>query len=145
MKLTIKHLAGYLPYGLKCHLMGMCVEGTEYNDKPIPQIFLIEGANSESVEVWSQKTITDNWHYSDVFPLLRPLSQLSQEIEHNGVRFVPKEWLRMNYIGENIGLNPATWSYRTIQKLQQWHFAIDIPSELYIEMDAIPTTKPNIA
>lgn len=86
-----------------------------------------------------------HYYLDQIKPYKRSLSQLTQEIEHDGVRFVPKEWLRMNYIGENIGLNPATWSYRTIQKLQEWHFAIDIPSELYIEMEAIPTAKPNIA
>lgn len=83
-QLELKHLAPYLPYGLKCCLMG---EIDEETDKPIQ--FLIEGANTEFVEVWSNKTITDQWHYEDVFPILRSLSDLTKEIEVNGEIFLP--------------------------------------------------------
>ena len=130
----------------------------------------------------------------NIKPLLRSLSQLTQEIEVDGVRFVPIVELYkiavndiFTYVpdfdvsiiahenntlglvvkevdnGERNGFTlnyPTEYEYRfefklslnnekeshsynlnqfqLFQKLQEWHFAIDIPSELYIEMEAIP-------
>jgi len=141
------------------------------------------------------------YYLDEIKPYKRSLSQLTQEIEHDGVRFVPMVELYkiavndiFTYVpdfhvtmiahaentfglvvkevisGERNGFTlnyPTEYEYRfefqlslnneqkssfynlnqfqLFQKLQQWHFAIDIPSELYIEMEAIPTTKPNIA
>lgn len=88
-KLKFEHLAPYLPYKLKCNLVGMHVEGSEYDDPPIAEIFIIEGANTKLVEVWSNKTITDGWNYDEVFPILRPPANLTKEIEVNGEKFIP--------------------------------------------------------
>ncbi|MGV0847411.1 hypothetical protein ACTS9T_12695 [Empedobacter falsenii] len=76
MKLELKHLAPYLAYELKCCLMGA------KDEKENPLSFLVEGASKEFVEVWSKKTITDQWTYEDVFPILRPLSDLTKEINY---------------------------------------------------------------
>jgi hypothetical protein len=132
------------------------------------------------------------YYLYNVKPYKRSLSQLTQEIEVDGVRFVPLvelakiqyselEWsiednsclARLNIgvlleftIDEEI---PFYKEYHNNmfgqrkregyddmfladikpsavrEKLKEWHFAIDIPSELYIEIEAIPTTKPNTA
>jgi len=120
------------------------------------------------------------YYLDEIKPYKRNLNQLTQEIEHDGVRFVPiVELLKLKHKAwndEKIGTRyaeiefeetpnqvKAYYSFHAlneiriwkksleleefwiIQKLQEWHFAIDIPSELYIEMEAIPTTKPNTA
>jgi hypothetical protein len=76
MKLETKHLAAYLPYEL------------EVFNKFYSNIENLLAINT------SGTCFTDNFfkewlHISKYKPLLRPLSQLTQEIEHNGERFVP--------------------------------------------------------
>ena len=61
---------------------------------------------------------------SDYSIILHPLSDLTKEIEHKGDRFVPKQVLHTQYVCEMIGLNPATWSFRIMLKLIEWHFDI---------------------
>jgi|688.fasta_scaffold20377_9 hypothetical protein len=81
MKLEINHLAPYLPYGLKCQAMGEMVDGTEY-DKPIPKLLTIVGVEYDQVSVEGiRKTITENVHIEDCFPILRPLSALETNME----------------------------------------------------------------
>ena len=71
MNLELKHLAGYLPYGLK-------VSHTNWNE-----ILTMDycGDNSESL------SILDVEEYAK--PILHPLLDLSNEIEINGNNFVP--------------------------------------------------------
>lgn len=79
-KLELKHIAPYLPYGICCYLMG----------EPTHNIIEIVGANIDYVEIHEiGRTITDEYTYCDITPKLRPLYQLTQEIEHNDERFVP--------------------------------------------------------
>jgi len=70
MKLELKHLAPYLPYGLK-------------TDKGI--LSGIELSNNESDIYWidNDKGIGHHYDYADFKPILRPLSDLTKEIEHN--------------------------------------------------------------
>lgn len=60
----------------------------------------------------------------NIKPILRPLSDLTKEIEHNGEIFIPSVTLRLSYPTEMIGLNPATWSFRVVLKLIEWRFDI---------------------
>jgi hypothetical protein len=88
MELELKHLAGYLPYGLKCHCLGLYVEDEEEN--PIPLEVIICGLSNHCVEILGiKKTVTECFFINDVLPLLRPLSSLIKEIEVDGKRFVP--------------------------------------------------------
>jgi hypothetical protein len=78
-KLEIKHLAPYLPYGLK-------IQGQTH--KSIETLFGLKGETvfveySQSLYAWAD--------IFDIKPILRPLSDLTKEIEHNGERFVPSE------------------------------------------------------
>jgi len=146
MKLTIKHLAGYLPYGL----LGISPSGNTFR-LGINSNMLGKGIETRSIETF----LEDQYK-----PLLRSLSQLTQEIEHDGVRFVPygyfyddpendwfdgNVWLNYMFEGNTDKTDINFIPFYIVEKLQEWHFAIDIPSELYIEMEAIPTTKPNTA
>lgn len=72
MKLELKHIAPYLPYGLKC--MYGC----------------IMDANNDHVEILNENNIQQvlNGHGTFVIqPILRPLSDLTKEIEVNGTKY----------------------------------------------------------
>lgn len=78
--LTLEHLSAYLPYELK-----MIFEGTG------GRIITLMGINNQG-----KYGVTITGGEGAMFlntcrfkPLLRPLSQLTQEIEHNGETFVP--------------------------------------------------------
>jgi hypothetical protein len=83
--LTLEHLAPYLPYGLKGNCSGLSRD--PYGENTPIQVTLV-GLNKEWVEVQADSDDYD-YHINDFFPLLRPLSDLTKEIEHNGEKFVP--------------------------------------------------------
>lgn len=88
MELELKHLAGYLPYGLKCHCLGLYVEDEEEN--PIPLEVIICGLSNNCVEILGvKKTVTECFFINDVLPLLRPLSSLIKVIDVDGKSFIP--------------------------------------------------------
>jgi hypothetical protein len=80
MKLEIKHLSAYLPYGLKLYAGEYFVENNldVILDRLDVTTKAIDASNLDGV-----------WFIDEVKPLLRPLSQLTQEIEVNGEKFVP--------------------------------------------------------
>lgn len=74
MKLTLEHLAGYLPYGLK---------GVDY----------FQGHTLiRDITVNNVMSIVDG--DTKLKPILRPLSDLTKEIEVNGEKFVPMKRLK---------------------------------------------------
>ncbi|ANS04913.1 hypothetical protein [uncultured Mediterranean phage] len=126
MKLKIEYLAPYLPYGLKLKEQGfiyvlsgvtighmLCYENGDL-DKEIFDIDLLE----ESVK-----------------PILRPLSDLTKEIEADGEKFVPTENLNTEYPllidggvfftdSCNLNMLEITEIYEIFQKLLEWHFDV---------------------
>lgn len=88
MKLEIKHLAPYLPYELKCYQSGEYVKGTENNEKPKPNLYTITGITTDCTGIIRVEAIDNEYflqpHIEDVFPILRPLSDLNKEITING-------------------------------------------------------------
>jgi len=75
MELELKHLAAYLPYGLK-------IQGQTHGE-----IQEMTGLNSGVVMINHN---TKGWaDFYDIKPILRPLSDLTKEIEINGEKFVP--------------------------------------------------------
>jgi hypothetical protein len=127
--LEFKHLAPYLPYGLKMNY------GIHY---PV----LCGLNNADSVWLKYIDGTTREQHISDYKPILRPLSDLKKEIEHSGEKFVPIDWLNENKsVSLIIGIRPNTgeetvFNERTnssnirffehciIEKLLEWHFDI---------------------
>jgi len=115
MKLELKHLAGYLPYGLKCLAQGECekffdMQGiTDFTDVDLHE---------------TGRTVSEQYDIEDVFPILRPLSDLTKEIEVNGEKFVPST------LGLGLPLDDLTseeilkLKYTTVNKLLSWHFDI---------------------
>lgn len=79
----LKVYSSYLPYGVK-------VVDDEYKD--IHTLFTVCSNNSIVVKNNEDKGV-DVLIYGDFKLLLRPLSDLTKEIEHNGKQFVPLEVL----------------------------------------------------
>jgi hypothetical protein len=113
MKLELKHLAGYLPYGLK-------YKNNYFEDKRIIELtpFLL---SFHSVD------------FNKIKPILYPLSDLAKKIEVNGEKFVPIIKLNLDYDwSDNIsiydfstitGLNMED-IYFVTDSLLEWHFDI---------------------
>lgn len=137
-KLKLEQLACYLPYGLKFI----------YNDAPIKineweLVSLGKRANSNEFVALATRADYKNQIHTTIElikPILRPLSDLTNEIEHNGEKFVPKDILYKNHCGLEFdkdfevdtyssgegGHNSySLWEgYDVIQKLISWHFDI---------------------
>lgn len=120
MKLELKHLAPYLPYGLKI----MYTQRNEKHDLYFHNITAI---------------CTEQNHLK---PILRPLSDLTNEIEIEGKIFVPKceldcicrdlEFYSFNFKYFTVGNQDKNYGqeydlidiYNVMQKLFEWHFDV---------------------
>ena len=118
MKLELKHLAPYLPYGLKYRLHGNFPIQNGV-DNWIEDIREISPFNFTLEKVLTWETCK---------PILRPLSDLTKEIEVDGERFIPLKYI----FGEDFNPNDEFWinldvlciAYREIQLLFEWHFDV---------------------
>lgn len=82
MKLEIKHLVGYLPYGLKAK---MNVFGDNQTDVGIEGISVIGEVELSGI----RSTVNEFFDISEIKPILHPISDLTKEIEVNREKFVP--------------------------------------------------------
>ena len=135
MKFELKHLAPYLDHRLK-------IQGQTHGE-----IQELSGLREGIVY-----TIEGNklYGWTDIFnikPILRPLSDLTKEIEVNGERFVPVRILMCaaykaydsNYDLLFATQEPTRMPYHIVQKLYEWHFDVFglIPNNLAIDMNTI--------
>lgn len=141
MKLELKHLAGYLPYRLNI---------LYWNGNAKEYIKILQVLHYENRHV-----LGSDKHK----PILRPLSDLTKEIEHNGEKFVPLEVLNnmlftkhssLEYYSSehcngailfstNIsGFNILSMNEK-IQKLYEWHFDLHnlIEKNLAIDINTL--------
>jgi hypothetical protein len=128
MKLEFKHLAPYLPYNIE----------------------FLDNAKSETIIGWKDDRIyIDNCHKSGYCRideintlLLRPLTDLNQELEINGETFIPTtrifELFGMHYsfvFGGDIEhritmyingdwVEVSSFPYEIVNKLFEWHFDV---------------------
>jgi hypothetical protein len=134
-ELELKHIAPYLPYGLK---------GTD-NESIYTLKFGLWEHISATLECG--RSIGFNFLETDFFsikPILRPLSDLTKEIEIEGKKFVPIKILKNEYFVKEIDffdvfnsneaeigiymksidytIMPALYS--VYQKLFEWHFDV---------------------
>ena len=142
--LTIEHLSAYLPYGLK-FISGHYLVGLYGGGSDITRPILLSETMSGPID-WEANMDMDK-------PLLRPLSQLTETIEHNGERLVPIDRLHAEYevdaeleflsaIEDDWDAAPDRMKYApmTIANiLLSWHFNIfNLPVELFIPIPSIP-------
>lgn len=113
-KLELKYLANYLPY----NIIGISPSGNKFYLSTSSNM-LGKGIESRNIDTF----------LNDEFKLiLRPLSDLTKEIEVNGERFVPinkfpSSWQR--YTNNEIQVNNIqALNYRTFQLLLEWHFDV---------------------
>ena len=147
MKVELKHLAGYLPYGLKAVKLYR-PHGQE--NKVKESIIEIKGLfiDSDSLRFVANMGY-DNYCDSSFKPILRPLSDLTEEIEHNGESFIPIDWLEDKYytlslhkecerLLEEYGhLWFNQMSHLLVIHLYEWHFDVHnlIPNGLAININ----------
>lgn len=105
MKLELKHLAPYLPYGLK---------------------YIYKGIEWDLTHL---ETSTKDREYK---PILRPLSDLTKEIEVNGEKFVPFDYIS-DYNPNTKEIYPCVIMddgiiemhyWKDFEKLFEWHFDV---------------------
>lgn len=133
-KLTLEHLAPYLPYGLKLYHVG-------YKAKHILDTSIKEGVYDREMSAVTLTAMVNGNEY--LKPILHPLSDLTKEIEHNGEKFVPIDYINgefrleipnkielQNWV-KNISIHfvLAEWVgiedlYKLFKLLFQWHFDV---------------------
>ena len=118
MELELKHLAPYLPYQLNCY---DSIRGLSKNKYSTVEV-VTKGFGNSRIGI-------DHVLGSKLFtPILRPLSQLTQEITHNGDTFVPIEYLDMYAEDLRVMIKhdvmQANMRWHDAQKLVEWHFDV---------------------
>ncbi len=126
MKLELKHISPYLPYRLE-----ISPSQELYNKGVKGSIACFFPDNKESLECRYQYG-TKTMSIESSKPILRPLSDLTKEIEHNGERFVPMESLQEDnrgYVSPSLGnttrqplIDFNKSSYWIVCQLHEWHF-----------------------
>lgn len=152
-KLELKHLAPYLPYGLN----GVLTE--DKTDDFYNQDWFGDKSKFERGSIWKLCGYADEdlmipmgegyfegflWRNGNTYvnfhrgvqPILRPLSDLTKEIEHNGEKFVPirklleansfnLEKMETEYINSFAkSMVEIQMAYDDAQLLLRWHFDI---------------------
>lgn len=120
MKLELKHLTPYLLHNLMLMIDGVVCE--------------IEGFDLYQIDTIIAERV--NYNISAVKPILRPLSDLTKEIEVNGEKFVPALRTQLHIQNQNFPLTHQnrillenriitnTISYSDMQYLISLHFDI---------------------
>lgn len=144
MKLQLKHLAPYLPYGLKL---------AKSDNKPF-NIEVMTGLNSGVVMI-NHDTL--GWNdFEDIKPILRNLSDLTKEIYHNGKTFKPSFILTKVFkVADEYLIQLAFLSISNnkkelndfiafcpniiLQYLHEWHFDTEglIEEELAVDLNTL--------
>jgi hypothetical protein len=124
-QLTIEELSAYLPYGLKFIYRGKIHELVNIHYFYSYDEYGNIAGKSECTRIYDSKFGDIQILINGIKPLLRPLSQLTTEIEVNGEKFVPIE--KLPIIGfESIDLISdiqTGWvRQEDFKLLLSWHF-----------------------
>jgi len=111
-KLTIEHLAPYLPYELKIILD----EDLKELDKYKPYQFILMGLGEDSAIINN-----DSYWLNEVKPILHPLSDLTKEISEGKPKYFPMS-ITMEYIKSNKDL--LDLPYNEVNYLIRNHFDV---------------------
>jgi hypothetical protein len=127
MKLELKHIAPYLPYEL-----------------PIEPLYKsmghMGGYNQRELSI----DILDKYELEDIKPILRPLSDLTKEIEVNGEKFYPASKMITHGFHNPFWYEVDMFNYKylfayDLEKLLEWHFDVFglIPQGLAIDVNTL--------
>ena len=108
MKLEQKHLAPYLPYGLKIKVID-----TNFYKYDVMTLCDKSGLSNIGLSDLLDEP-------QDFKPILHPLSDLTKEIEVNGEKFVPRD----KFYGNPLDYKILDNNYNVVQKLLEWHFDV---------------------
>jgi hypothetical protein len=135
MELEVKHLAPYLPYGLKLQYVVRDVVQSTGIMKSISHNDFETHPTRVNINYQGEEHI---WMFR---PMLRPLSKIAEEINHDNQFFVPIETLDMDflqfeYFHSEKGLDLSKVTYNDVLRLLSWHFDIFglIPAGLATEL-----------
>jgi hypothetical protein len=117
-ELTIEHLAAYLPYDIRM-ASGHYLVGVYTGEFNVTRPLLLSEVKRGHIH-WEANLDMDK-------PLLRPLSQLTEVVEHNGERFVPSKvlydrwriWIHSDELFNDI---TTVLHYDAIKYLHSLHF-----------------------
>lgn len=137
MKLELEYIAPYLPFGLKVDSGGQMEELTTLD-------------TNHDIQTSFRGHLINHTRLEFIKPILRPLSDLTKEIEHNGERFVP-----IDVIFKECGFTKTTnhfqeftedvragkTEYRAISRLFEWHFDVFELIEKGLAVNPSPSTK----
>lgn len=128
MKLELKHIVGYLPYGLKV-----------INNKT-GQINEVDGFD---VKLFYLKNEIADYH-NEIKPILHPMSDLSSYHISvlRSIRFPRAEqWTKQHYsFIKEVKSFPELQLYKIVQKLYEWNFDVHMLIEKDVAVD-IKKTK----
>lgn len=140
-----RHLAPYISHGVKVQLL----KQRKFSEKGHPMsryIGTLSGVYYEYGSIASVKRedgeILDV-NEGDFKLILRPLSILNDEIQHNGKKFIPMQYLYKHFppLTKSIeGMyndlqNPLNHRYDVVEKLFEWKFNVfNLPKELCIDV-----------
>lgn len=122
MQLELKHLSAYLPYKLNC-----VVEGY---DNPLPMISAYYDDQNEYECSAALQEVTGNdfgFNPDEFKPILRPMTDLTKEIQLNSENFIPIEKISPvpNFFNVDfIKRTPLASSFEVVVKLLELHFDI---------------------
>lgn len=119
MKLERKHLCAYLPHDLKIMFEG---------DDNVHSLVGVD-ITDRGAHVISPYNDYGHARIEDCMPVLRPLSDLTKPITHNGETFVPIERLKSleDYVFGDDAFLSLYWMnmpYEMCEMMLSWHFDI---------------------
>jgi hypothetical protein len=91
MELKVEHLSPYLPYKLKLQYV---VRDVVKSIGTMKSIYHSEDENHPTRVSIDYRDEENIWMFK---PMLRSLSNLDKEIEHNGEKFIPIDWFEEKY------------------------------------------------
>jgi len=88
--------------------------------------------------------------FNEVKPILRPLSDITKEIEHESEKFVPLSEItedercnsdiqHLSRMIINLKMNELVLNYPfwVVQKLVEWHFAVGLDKSEYVDVNSL--------
>ena len=139
-KLELKHLAPYFPYGLKVKIT---MEGCNYMLSTSTNIAELEGIYGDDMCLLKQNEGSFDLDFNEFKPILRPLSDLNEEIEVDGEKIDITDYVSKSEILQILDESKLCRihyvPYGIIGRLFEWHFDVFglIPKGLAIDINTL--------